>query len=257
MENKIKKILIPISFSEGSANSLRQSFSLFENTELILLHCYPPYAYNREYDFGQISYDKGIEGMLVEFYRKHRAKKIAQNIKLIAREGSVSETIAEISGDYDLVVMSKRKLQETGGYWFSDRVIFIAFYSHCPVLLLPLKEKKFNFKDCQNIWHLKRKEIETEILERKLPNIEIDPKRLEVKTMDQTSITSSFWQALLSFSKTKDKEWSRQILETKDLETIDLIVLVSHQKDSFQNFMKAEIIQMINQYNIPLLVIQA
>lgn len=252
----MKKILIPISFSQSSANSLKKANSLFKNSELTLLHCYSPDSYNRAYDFETKNYEQGIKELLIDFYKKHIVNHTSK-IRIIASAGSVSESIAQISHRFDLLVMSKKQRKETSGYWLSDKVFYIASKGHCPVLLLPVFDNSFDFTQCKSIWHIKRKEIETKILNENLPKIDLNPKAVEVKSLEQTTFKSTLWKSILSFTKTHDQALLKKISEANNLEKIDLIILVSHGKDTFQKFMRAEVIQIILQYNIPILVFQA
>ncbi|NNF35299.1 MAG: universal stress protein [Saprospiraceae bacterium] len=252
----MKKILIPISFNEESVNSIIKASALFEQVELTLLHCYPVRGYNREYDFGDQDYEEGLRNMLREFYLKHRVDSKLK-IKLILRPGNVSEIISSISQLFDLIVISRKELKVKDGLWYSDKVFYIASMAKCPVLLLPSRSDKFSFKNCNVIWHIKRKEIESDVLNNDLPKININPSSVIVKSLEQSRFKSSFWKAIISYSKNHDERLLRIIKESQISEKIDLILLISHSKGAFQEFMKSEIIQLINQVNIPLLIFQA
>ncbi len=252
----MQKILLPISFSEASANSIRQAHSLFEESLLTLMHCYPTQAYNREYDFGKKNYEEGIREMLMAFYKKN-VDTVARKINLLVRAGSVLETITHISRRYDLMVISKQAHKETQGYFLSEKVFHIAAKGHCPVLLLPVSEEAFDFTNCKTIWHIKRKEDERKVVESKLPRLQLDPQTVETKSLDQTSFQSSFWKGIVSYGKTHDKALLSEISKSHESEKIDLIVLVSDGKEAFQKFMRADVMQILNQFEIPILVFQA
>jgi len=252
----MKKILLPISFSEESAHSIKSASKLFENVELTLLHCYPVRVYNRKYDFGDQDYEEGLRSMLHQFYMKHKVNGKVR-FKLIVRPGNVSEVISSISHLFDLIVISRKQLIKNNDLWYSDKVFYIASKGQCPVLILPKGLENFSFNKCDGIWHIKRREIEIDVLKKNLPRIEISPDSVLVKSLEQTNFKSSFWKAIITYTKNHDDRLLKIMEESTKNEKIDLIILLSHGKDTFQKFMKSELIQLINHFDIPLLIFQA
>lgn len=250
-----KKILVPISFSDSSVNALKKAASLYDNCQITLLHCYPVQAYNRPYDFGSKSYDIGIREMLINFSQKHLNSEGAQ-VNYMIMSGPVSNTVAKYSDQFDLLVMSKKNDLQSTGYWFGDKVYYIASKGMCPVLLVPDTDKLLDLTKCGNIWHINRQSNETQILQDKLPQLEIDSVTVEHKTLSQSHFKSSFWKAILNYAAQHDDQSLNQISESVKNENVDLVILVSHRKNTFQKFMKAEVVQIFNQYNIPILIFQ-
>ena len=103
----MKKILVPISFSQSSKIALNQASVIAGQSKAVidLLHCYPAEKYNRNYDFGDDDYDKGIKEMLAKFHAEIARK---DKCHYIAHEGSVSDFLSEQSHRYDLLVLSRR-----------------------------------------------------------------------------------------------------------------------------------------------------
>lgn len=249
----MKQILIPISFSEASENSLRHAAWSFDKARLTLLHAYPVKKYNRKYNFGKKSYREGIREKLWEFYVRH-TENPDRKTNLLSKSGSISEVVDQISSRYDLMVMSRKAhpIKEKGH--FSDRKLYITTMARCPVLIMPFTETSFCFKNCEHIWHVKRKETETEIVKKGVERLNIDPAKMEVKLLEQSNFFSAFWKNIVDYEKTHDRKLIKKIDEAHEKEPIDLIVLVDNDKSVFTQFFKSDIIHLFCKYDIPILV---
>lgn len=256
----MKNILVPISFSETSKNTLSLAISIAKQygSTLTLLHCYPHEDYNRVYDFGKEAYDVGIKKMLEKFYVQHVNQADRQKFKIITYEGSVSEVISKVSSQYDLLVLS-RKIggPSKSNKWFSDKIFYFTTKARCPVLLLCTKRREFTFSEMKTIWHVKRKANETEIILNKLIPFDINPELIATKSLQQETFVSEFWKNIVAYTKNHSKHTMGDISKSFEAEHLDLILLVNHRKGMFEEFVKDDAFQIISQFDIPILIFQA
>ena len=249
----MKKILVPISFSKASQNSLLHAASLFNEAKLSLLYVYPVKKYSRKYDFGNKEYADGIKEKLQEFYHQH-IKHTDIKASFLTNAGSISSTINKISSRYDLMVMSRKTHPSRKNGYFSDKKLFIITMTHCPVLIMPETESLFKFENCEHIWHIKQKESETKVVMEGIQRLGANPSKMETKSPHQTNFLSSFWKNILAYEKSHDKNLIKKIDEAHNEEPIDLIVLVDNEKTLFTNLFKSDIIHLFCKYDIPILV---
>ena len=119
---------------------------------------------------------------------------------------------------------------------------------------MPITNTPFQFENCNHIWHIQRRETESEIVKEGCEKLEINPEKMEVKSLQQTNFLSGFWQNLVNYRNSHDKKLLKKIDEAHDLEPIDLIVLVDNEPTLFTDFFKSEIIRLFCKYDIPILV---
>ena len=251
----MSRILVPIDFSESSSNSLRYAYSLskYLGMHLSLIHCYPQQEYNRPYDFKKKDYSAGIKEMLLAFCKEHIDAQ-TDNIRFFTQAGSVSKIVVALSRQYKLVVMSGNKYDSKIKRWMGSRVSYITSMAQCPVLIIP---PAAGFDAWNKIWHIKRKEVETDIIEKYFPDLKINEATIKVKSFKQTSSRSAFWQSVITYIKKPNETLNQAILEASESEQIDLMMLVSHGRGSFQKFLKDDAMQVIFQFNIPVLIFRA
>lgn len=250
----MKKILIPISFSKASANSLQHAYELDPEAQLTLLHCYPVQSYSRRYDFGQQDYNAGIKEKLARFYAQH-LEQASGKVKFLSRVGAVSDVVRQISGQYDLMVMSRKAHPKRKSGYFSEKQLFIIARATCPVLILPVNETPFQFNTCQHIWHIQRRDNEGEIVAKGISRLGIQVGRMETKSITQQSFLSAFWKNLMAYESTHDRKLLNAIDQAHETEPIDLIVLVDHEQSVFINFLKSDTIRIFCKYEIPILAL--
>jgi hypothetical protein len=80
---------------------------------------------------------------------------------------------------------------------------------------------------------------------------------MEVKSPEQTSFLSSFWENIIAYEKSHDKKLIKKIDKAHEAEPIDLIILVDNEKSIFTNFFKSDIIHLFCKYDIPIVVFPA
>ncbi len=250
----MNRILVPINFSSSSANALQYARRLAGDLgmRLTLLHCYPQQAFSRPFDFGKKDYGQGAREMLTDFYKKHVGDQPV-DLRFIAQPGSVAEKVASVSGSYGLIVLSSNTLSSKLHRWMGSRTAYIASMAKCPVLIIP---PAMEYNNWNKIWHIKRRDNETSIIENGLGEFGMDSALVEEKSFSQTTFKSALWRSVVAYVKQPKEELRRAILVGKQTEKIDLMILVSHQKDSFQKFVNDNTTQIIFQFNIPVLIFQ-
>lgn len=251
----MKRILVPIDFSASSGNALRYAQQLAQQLSfgLSLLHCYPIMEYSRPYDFGKKDYHTGVREMLRSFY-KEWIEEEEKGTRFLAKTGSVVSIVAAIGHDFQLVVLSSNTLGSKFTKWMGSKASSIASTARCPVMIVSPSVKYHAWK---KVWHINRRENEAGILKKYLPKLKIDPATIETKFLDQTSFSSLLWRSIITYVKTK-KEVLRQVgSQMSKEEEIDLVILVSHRKNTFHKFVNHEGFQVIFQFNMPVLVFQA
>jgi len=155
MNIHIKKILVPIDFSEASLIALRYSLnyvSLFD-AELYLIYVLEPVVYPPDFSLGQISLPS--VDMEMDKRAKEELEKIAKteipvniNFKLIIKTGKPFIEIIEAakSEDIDLIIIS------THGHTGVEHILFgstaekVVRKAPCPVLSVRKSVKGFDLK---------------------------------------------------------------------------------------------------------------
>ena len=249
----MKKILIPVSFSKSSENSLRHAALLYEEVVLTLLNVYPVKKYSRKYNFGKEKYSVGIRGMLRNFYNLN-VKEPRPRAIFLAHSGTTSQSVDQISSQYDLMVLSRKAHPSKKNGYFTNKKLFIATHAHCPVLIMPFTKTNFKLEDCNHVWHIQRKKSESKVVSKGMTKLRIKPEKMEVKSLQQTNFISSFWENIVAYENSHDEKLLRKIDEAHDSELIDLIVLVDNEQSIFTKFFKSDVIHLFCKYGIPILI---
>lgn len=255
----MKKILVPISFSETSKNALIWAYTIaakYKST-IHLLHCYPLHEYDRVYDFKGGDYDKGIRKMLLEFYNESIENDGTQEFKLITSSSSVSEVVAQISSQYNFLVLSRKfGFEGKKNNYLSDKIYYISTKALCPVFITSMNQKEFFFEEAKNIWHIQRNELEKDVINNEISHFGIDPNKIETKSLTQKNFTSNFWKNVVEYTKNHDDALLNIISKSYEEEQIDLLILVNRMKGQFSFFLKDEAFQIISQFDVPILIFQ-
>lgn len=250
----MSRILVPIDFSPSSINSLKYAHQLSIETDmpLSLFHCFHAHDYNRRFDFGKKDYATGIKEMLVDFYKKHAQEKIGKT-HFLAQAGTVIEKVVALSSRYKLIVLGGRNFTSSFHKWLGSRSSNIASLAKCPVMIIT---PSAHYTPWDNIWHINRKDNESDIVKKAVKALDVDLSHIQTKSFEQTKFNSSFWQMIVSSIVGSKKSPNQELLDALSNEKVDLIALVSHQKDAFQNFVNSHDIQVLFQNHIPILVFQ-
>ena len=156
MELKIKKVLVPIDFSDYSKNSLRYAVDFVKQfgAELYLIYVVEPVIYPPDFSMGQIaipSVDLEMDKRAVEELEKLAKKEIPHEIKVntIVKTGKPFIEIIETASEekIDLIIIS------THGHTGMEHILFgstaekVVRKAPCPVLTLREPVKGFDYKE--------------------------------------------------------------------------------------------------------------
>lgn len=156
MEPNIKKVIVPIDFSDFSKNSLRYSinFTRCFNAELILIYVVEPVIYPPDFSMGQIavpSIDVEMDKKASEELRKLAKTEIPPDIKVrtIVKTGKpfveIIETAAEENAD--LIIISSHGHSGMEHILFGSTADKVVRKAPCPVLSLREPIKGFSYKE--------------------------------------------------------------------------------------------------------------
>lgn len=155
MEPNIKKVLVPVDFSDYSKNALKYSVGLakYFNSELLLIYVVEPVVYPPDFSMGQIaipSVDIELDKRAAEELNVLAKKEIPPEIKCtcIVKTGKPFVEIIETASeaDVDLIIIA------THGHTGIEHVLFgstaekVVRKAPCPVLTLREPIKGFEFK---------------------------------------------------------------------------------------------------------------
>jgi nucleotide-binding universal stress UspA family protein len=155
MEPEIKKVLVPVDFSDYSKSSLRYAvnFAKHFNAELFLVYVVEPMVYPPDFSMGQIaipSVDVEMDKRAVEELNNLAGKEIPSELKskVIVKTGKPFVEIIETASaeDIDLIIIA------THGHTGIEHVLFgstaekVVRKAPCPVLTLREPIKGYEFK---------------------------------------------------------------------------------------------------------------
>lgn len=246
----MNRILVPVNFSTACENTLQFAHDMVNTLGMgiDLLYCFPVQAYNRKYDFGKQEYSLGIKEMLSTFYQDNLpTSEVTPN--LYAKQGSVVENIAAMSAEYQLVLISSSTFSQKAKRWLGSRASGIASTARCPVLIVPLTA---HYRAWDKVWHIKRRD--NEILTHKLNKLKINPQLVQEKTLLQKTFTSAIWQKIVAYSNAPKASLPQAVKANEFEEEVQLIILACHQKESFLQFLRADTMQFIFQFPVPVLI---
>jgi universal stress protein A len=159
MEFEIKKVLVPIDFSDYSKSSLKYAVNFAKNfkASLILVYVVEPVIYPPDFSMGQIAIPAA--GVEMDKRAKEELDKLAEkeipsdlNVKKIIKTGKPFVEIIETAADEDadLIIIA------THGHTGVEHILFgstaekVVRKAPCPVLTLREPAKGFRFKDAMN-----------------------------------------------------------------------------------------------------------
>lgn len=246
----MNRILVPVNFSTACEHTLQFAHDIANTlgVGIDLLHCFPVQAYNRMYNFGKQDYSLGIKYMLSNFYERNLpTSEVTPN--LYAKPGSVVENITAMSAEYQLVLISSSTFSEKTRKWLGSRASGIASTARCPVLIVP---PAAHYRSWEKIWHIKRRD--KVVLTHKLNQLKINPQLVQEKMLQQKTFTSAIWQKIVAYSNTPKESLPQAVKANEFEEEVHLIILVCHQKESFLQFLRADAMQFIFQFPVPVLI---
>lgn len=156
MEPNIKKVLVPIDFSDYSKNSLRYSINFIRcfRAELILIYVVEPVIYPPDFSMGQIA----VPAVDVEVDKRasEELKKLAKtevppdmNVRTIIKTGKPFVEIVETAAeeDIDLIIIASHGRSGMEHILFGSTADKVIRKAPCPVLTLRDPVKGFSIKE--------------------------------------------------------------------------------------------------------------
>ncbi len=156
MELNIKKILVPVDFSDYSKSTLKYSsaFAKHFNAELILVYVVEPIIYPPDFSMGQLalpSFNIEIDKRAEEELQKLSQTELDSSIKVktLVKPGKPFIEIIETAReeDVDLIIIA------THGHSGMEHILFgstadkVVKKAPCPVLTIREPIKGFNYKE--------------------------------------------------------------------------------------------------------------
>jgi nucleotide-binding universal stress UspA family protein len=156
MEPNIKKILVPIDFSDYSKSSLRYAVNYAKhfNASLVIVYVIEPVIYPPDFSMGQIAIP--TPGLEMDKRAEDELNKLAEkeipaglSVKKIIKSGKpfveIIETAAE--EDVDLIIIATHGHSGVEHILFGSTAEKVVRKAPCPVLTLREPAKGFKFKD--------------------------------------------------------------------------------------------------------------
>jgi len=253
----MKRIIIPISFSVKSTYALIQAKVLADHYQarITLLHCYSPVEHNRRFDFPNKEYKKEVEKLLLSFYKENISGEVS-TVQCLAVEGSISGTMHNISSKFDLIVLTKNdKANSAKTSPISEKLLRIMTKAHCPVLICPVQDTPLRITEIQSAWHIKRKDSETEIIDRLTSKLGIARQCVNVKSLDQQVFISPLWKRILKAKTPINSAAPPILVPMSDQDEIDLLMIVYYNQSLFEKFIGDSRIKSIYSLQVPILLI--
>lgn len=155
MEPDIKKVLVPVDFSDYSKSSLRYAvnFAKLFNAEIYLIYVLEPVVYPPDFSMGQIaipSVDFEIDKRALEELTNLAKKEIPPHVKshVVVKSGKPFVEIIEtaVSEDIDLIIIATHGHSSIEHVLFGSTAEKVVRKAPCPVLTLREPIKGFEYK---------------------------------------------------------------------------------------------------------------
>lgn len=156
MEPNIKKILVPIDFSDYSKSALKYavSFAKLFNSEMVLIYVVEPIIYPPDFSMGQIaipSVNTEWDKTAIEQLEKLSKSEIPVNIKVktLVKTGKPFVEIIETASEenVDLIIIATHGHSGVEHILFGSTAEKVVRKAPCPVLTLREPIKGFNYMD--------------------------------------------------------------------------------------------------------------
>lgn len=156
MKLSIKKILVPIDFSDYSKSALKyaQEFAKYFNAEIVLIYVVEPMVYPPDFSMGQIAIptiDIELDKRAKEELEKLAKNEIHPDIKhqIVIKTGKpfveIIQTASEL--DIDLIIIATHGHSGVEHILFGSTAEKVVRKAPCPVLTLREPLKGFNYKE--------------------------------------------------------------------------------------------------------------
>jgi len=156
MEPEIKKILVPIDFSDYSKNSLRYAVNFAKqfNAEIFLIYVVEPVIYPPDFSMGQIAipsvnaeWDERAKNELENLAKTEIPEGV--NVKTILKNGKPFLEIIDAASEenIDLIIIATHGHSGVEHILFGSTAEKVVRKAPCPVLTLREPIKGFMFRD--------------------------------------------------------------------------------------------------------------
>jgi nucleotide-binding universal stress UspA family protein len=277
----MKKILIPIDFSENAINAVNYALALFKDEfcKFYILHAYQEDIYlsnvpiTREI-IKEVIRTVGKDSQLQLKNTLKQIKKLSQNSKHIFKIISANNILVDEADrvveekNIDLIVMGTRGKTNNKKLTFGSHTLQVLKYVKCPVLVIP---ESFTYKEPDHIlfatdYSIPYQQRELELLgEIASDNNSIvdllyisEGNHLSLRQeSNQSFIKENLRNTKVHFKITKDKNISNEIYRyIKDYET-DLLVMINRRHSFLENILFQDNVDKIGlSINIPFLALQ-
>ncbi|MDP4115461.1 MAG: universal stress protein [Bacteroidota bacterium] len=158
MNPEIKKILVPIDFSDYSKNAFRYSIEFCKcfESEIILIYVIEPVVYPPDFSMGQIAFptvDMQMDKRALEELEKLAKSEIpaGQKIRTIVKTGKPFIEIIDtaVEEDVDLIIISSHGHSGVQHIIFGSTAEKVVRKASCPVLTVRDPVKGFSYKDAK------------------------------------------------------------------------------------------------------------
>ena len=158
MNPEIKKILVPIDFSDYSKNAFRYSIEFCKcfEPEIILIYVIEPVVYPPDFSLGQIAFptvDMQLDKRAQEELDKLAKAEIpaGQKIRTIVKTGKPFIEIVDTAyeEDVDLIIISSHGHSGVQHILFGSTAEKVVRRAPCPVLTVRDPVKGFSYKDAK------------------------------------------------------------------------------------------------------------
>lgn len=156
METTIKKVLVPIDFSDYSKSALKYAINFAKsfNAEMLLVYVVEPIIYPPDFSMGQIA----MPSINIDWdtRAKEELEKLAKNevgtvkaVKTIVKTGKPFVEIIETANeeDADLIIIATHGHSGVEHILFGSTAEKVVRKAPCPVLTLREPIKGFNYKE--------------------------------------------------------------------------------------------------------------
>ncbi|WP_372756463.1 universal stress protein [Mariniflexile sp.] len=277
----MRKILIPIDFSENANNALRYAIDLFkyEISEFFIMHAYEDDIYADELNVTKSTL-MDVTKMVAEASEK-KLEAVLQQIKQISPNPKHTYNIISANNilvdeadkivdreNIDLIVMGTKGFTNNPKITFGSHTLQVLKYVSCPVLVIP---EEYQYKQPKHIAFptdylipYKRRELKL-LCEMACPyRAKIDvlyistTKKLSLRQQDNKDfIKDELCKSEVEFITINNKEITTTINNYINQSNIDMLVMVNNRHTYLEDILFQSTIDKIGlSINIPFLVLQ-
>lgn len=277
----MRKIIIPVDFSENALNALKYAVELFkyEQCELFLLHTYAEEIYKLEDNKQSENLEdlkQDVEAKVMDSLEalEEKVKEISPNprhrIKSIASYGLLIDEVNDLVNqeNADLVIMGTRGRSNDRSLTFGSNTLQVVKYVQCPVLSIP---ENYSFNGLSNLLFptdfmipYKRRELKlvAETAKSYCASVHmLYISKFPLESMRQKDNQSFFKEQLKDaqtlYHRVDEEERVTAIMKEIDTLKIDMLVMVNSRYTYLESILYESTINKISlNPKIPFLVLQ-